>query len=82
MNKEIVEKLNYIYNYFDHPEVKQREKLKEEAKEFLDDPNNSELADILVLCLQLFLNDCDVRKEFYFKLNRTIERIKNGYYNK
>lgn len=82
--------LQYIYKHFGSKN--QIAKLEEELKELLVELNKpkeewnynlvcDEIADVLILCLQWYLNSGD-RIAFCFnkKIVRTLERIKSGYY--
>ena len=81
---ETIEKLNSIYNYFGNQT--QLKKLFEECTEykdafiFRDQPIEGEIADLLMLSVQHYLNNPEVRRQFAFKLNRTLQRIGDGYY--
>ena len=81
---DIIEKCNLIYQEFKG--FRQLSKLEEECQEFLDVRNRSELleetADIFILSFQFYLNNPEVKKIVNFKLDRTLERIKTGYYKK
>ena len=62
-------------------------KLEEECIELVDALNSGnvdetigEIADVLNLCLQFYYNDKRVKKALKFKINRTIERFEEGYY--
>ena len=73
-----------IYNSFG--ETVQRFKLAEECKEYLDeidltsDRSNGEIADIIVVALQLYFANPSIQKEVEVKTIRTLERIRTGYY--
>ena len=83
-NREIIDKLNTIYNYFGR--YNQYEKMYEECTEYKDAfifkevPLKGEIADVLIVAIQHYLNDPEVREQFDYKLTRTLQRINNGYY--
>ena len=83
-NHEIIDKLNTIYNYFGR--YNQYEKMYEECTEYKDAfifkevPLKGEIADVLIVAIQHYLNDPEVREQFDYKLTRTLQRINNGYY--
>jgi len=56
-------------------------KLREEAQEFLDsDDDPSEIADVFILAVQIYLASPVVRKQVRLKINRTLSRMVSGYY--
>ena len=81
INSEIADRLNKIFNYFG--EYTQRVKLEEECNEYimagaiLDD---QEIADVFIVSAQIVLNNDTVRNHVFSKLERTLQRIKDGYY--
>ena len=56
--------------------TRQIEKLKEEAKEFLEDPNSSEIADIYNVVVGIHDSSRPVRDMAKSKQIRTLERIR------
>jgi len=56
--------------------VRQREKLKEECREFLKDPNNSEIADIYNVVVGIHDECHSIRNIAKQKQDRTLYRIK------
>lgn len=89
------EKLLQIINHFGRKA--QRDKLCEEFRELQDELYRyiiiqdeaellTEIADVFVLCLQFFYDygydEDDLIQEMNNKIDRTIKRIKEGYYEK
>ena len=79
------EKLLQIINHFGREA--QRDKLCEEFRELQDEAELlTEIADVFVLCLQFFYDygydEDDLIQEMNNKIDRTIKRIKEGYYEK
>ena len=74
----LIDKLKMIYDNFG--ETEQRKKLVEEALEYAESGEDEEIADVLILSLQLYMNNFEVRKIVEQKINRTLERISNNYY--
>ena len=68
----------FIFNYFG--EAKQKFKLEEECKEFIESYCDEEIADVFILAMQFYKNKKTVRDWVKFKLKRTKKRIKDGYY--
>ena len=69
-----------IYDHFGESE--QREKFKEEIREFVESEEDQELVDLWVVATQLIMNNNDLRKILIHKLIRTKDRIAEGYYAK
>ena len=80
MTKRNIMKLDMIFNHFGMEH--QIKKFKEEVKEYLESEELEEIADIYVLVNQLYMNDKMLRKLVEHKINRTLNRIAEGYYNK
>lgn len=83
MKQEYIDKLNAIYLHFGHES--QVDKLKEEAVEYIDavcddGDINTEIADLFVLSAQLVLNNPELMKLVEFKIDRTIQRIQEKFY--
>lgn len=73
------EKLRKIMKYFGMK--RQLDKLREESEEYLEsDYDPSEVADIFVVVSQVYLHSPVVRGIVEQKIERTLERIKNNYY--
>ena len=78
-NKQfITKKLDEIYNHFGKDA--QLEKLSEECNEFIMDNDKEEIADVFIVAAQLVLNNPELMGIVEFKINRTLERIKDGFY--
>lgn len=85
ITQQMIDDLNYIFNHFGNERL-QRKKLVEECTEYLFDFGNlekedGEIADLIVLTLQIYLNNLEVRNQVDFKIKRTISRIQEGYYD-
>ncbi|MDA3940472.1 MAG: hypothetical protein PF693_14375 [Spirochaetia bacterium] len=74
------DRIHLIVNHFGRP--KQIEKLKEECREFLKDPNNSEIADIYNVVVGIHSTDEEVQQIAEEKQKRTLLRIRTvpGYF--
>ena len=79
-NYKMIEDLKIIFNHFG-PEV-QKKKLQEECHEYIKDMNEKEAADILIVAMQLYIFSPKMRKAVDYKIRRTIDRIKEDYYDK
>lgn len=92
IKQEYIDKLNAIYLHFgpEAQENKWREEVEELKSEFAiihffpksENLENliDEKADNIVMALQHFLNDELVRNKVYEKIDRTIARIQDKYY--
>ena len=84
LTKKHFKDLVYIYTHFGHNA--QIDKLLEELDELrhilTPDEWAEELADVAIVALQFVLCDPKVQHHFIKKIDRTIERIKEGYYDK
>ncbi len=84
ITKEQEENLKYIYKHFGWSN--QKEKLHEEIQEFIQDSNSEELVDVFIVAYQLLkfdgLNKKTHEDLIDYKINRTLERIEAGYYEK
>ncbi len=78
MEEHLIEKLKAIYKHFGNDY--QRHKLFEEINEYLESYEEEEIADIFVVAAQLYLASPEIRELAEHKINRTLNRIKNGYY--
>ena len=83
LTKKHFKDLVYIYTSFG--KKVQKDKLSEELDELSNastpDEFSEELADVCILALQFVLCDPKVQHHFIKKIDRTIERIKEGYYD-
>lgn len=79
MEIELIEALQKIHDHFGHDN--QKVKLLEECEEYLESRELQEIADVFVLSAQLVFNDPKLMEIVEFKIDRTIERIDNGYYD-
>ena len=83
LTKKHFKDLVYIYTYFG--KKVQKDKLQEELDELSNalspEQFSEELADVCILALQFALCDVKVQHHFIKKIDRTIERIKAGYYD-
>lgn len=90
-----IEQINNIYNTFGRDP--QQKKLVEECRELIDAINQfyaeqpafrnnfnvaQEIADLFILTAQFYFNHKQVRDIVNYKLHRTEERIKSGYYKR
>ena len=76
------EKLRKIYKYFGGYEH-QKDKLAEECHEYLGSGRNdeaAEIADLWVVAEQLRLHSPVIQNLIEHKIDRTLTRIKEGYY--
>ena len=80
MIEQTIKDLRYIFEYFGAENQKQ--KLIEEAREYIQDQNEHEVADVFIVSLQLYLHSKKVQRAVDYKISRTIDRIEQGYYNK
>ena len=80
MTEQTIKDLRYIFEYFGAENQKQ--KLIEEAKEYIQDQNKDEVADVFIVSLQLYLHSKKVQRAVDYKIQRTVERIKENYYDK
>lgn len=78
MESELLEKLSMIYRHFGP--INQRKKLVEEAREYIEAENDDEAADVFVVAMQLYMNSAEIRKIVKQKVNRTLYRIADKYY--
>ena len=76
----MIDRLQEIYQYFGSEA--QKEKLSEECGEYLESKDYSEVADVWIVATQLYINSPKVRAEVERKIERTLSRISEGYYNK
>ena len=76
---QMIENLNKIFNYFG---LKQKEKLQEECHEYIEDMNEKEAADVWIVATQLYLNSPKMREAVKCKIDRTLKRIEQNYYDK
>lgn len=75
------EDLRMIMNHFGIEN--QLEKLREEAKEYLEsDYDISEIADIYVVVKQLYNASPEIQEIVRQKIQRTLSRMETGYYEK
>ncbi len=74
----LIPRLKDIWNHFG--ELNQRDKFMEEVKEYIESGEKLEISDIIVLALQIFIHDKEVRDGVFFKTDRTENRIKEEYY--
>lgn len=88
-NKIYESDLKKIYAHFGAKT--QGEKLKEELLElfeeikktpFDDESVMGECADVFIMLYQFALHDEDFNQKILFKIDRTLDRIKTGYYDK
>ena len=80
MTEQTIKDLRYIFEHFGAENQKQ--KLIEEAKEYIQDQNENEVADVFIVSLQLYLHSKKVQRAVDYKIQRTVERIKENYYDK
>ena len=73
-------KLQQIYDYFGH--AVQKRKLEEECEEYLKSGESEEVADIWLIAHQLYLNSPKIRELVEHKINRTVQRINEDYYDR
>ncbi len=78
MESELLEKLSMIHRHFGNEN--QRKKLVEEAREYIEAENDDEAADVFVVAMQLYMNSAEIRKIVKQKVNRTLYRIADKYY--
>ena len=83
LTKKHFKDLVYIYTHFggNVQEEKLQEELDELSNVLTPDEFCEELADVCILALQFVLCDVKVQHHFIKKIDRTIERIKAGYYD-
>ena len=83
LTKKHFKDLVYIYTHFGKKdqEKKLQEELDELSNSLTPDEFNEELADVCILALQFVLCDAKVQHHFIKKIERTLERIKEGYYD-
>jgi len=78
VNEKLLMKLRIIYGHFG---IKtQDEKLWEEVNEWLESGELEEEADMLVLLMQKYLHNQKLRDLVDFKVDRTLFRITENYY--
>ena len=75
---DLIESLNRIHDHFGHDN--QKVKLIEECEEYLESRELQEIADLFVVSAQLVFNYPKLMEIVEYKIDRTIERIENGYY--
>ena len=68
------DKIHAIISHFG--KVRQIEKLKEECREFLEDPNNSEIADLYNVVVGIHSVDEEVQQIAVEKQDRTLLKIR------
>lgn len=71
-------KLRMIYNHFGA--INQENKLYEEIQEYLESGELEEIADMWVLLTQRYLASKPMRDIVKFKIDRTLDRINERYY--
>ena len=71
--------LRKIYKHFGGYE-KQKAKLAEEAKEYIESGEAEEIADLFVLATQFYLENKEIRQKVRYKINRTLKRMESKYY--
>ena len=76
--KTVIKDLDKIYSHFGSGV--QRYKLREECREYLESMEDEEIADLAVLSCQFLLCEKQIRKLFFYKIRRTLQRMKENYY--
>ena len=78
MSKDVLEKLKMIIDHFGIEN--QEKKLVEEMLELMESGEDEEYADVWVLAMQLYMARPEIRVIAEQKINRTLDRITEGYY--
>lgn len=71
--------LQFIYEHFG--ELNQVEKFNEEVEEFLASGADEEIVDVWMVATQLIMNSDKLKQLVEFKRKRTLERIKQKFYD-